>query len=50
MTGLGMQLGLGLIGFVEKSTNVECDTKEPLDFLGDWEDGSAFIRGVGSKA
>jgi hypothetical protein len=33
MTGLGMWLRLGLIGLVEKSTNVECDTKEPLDFV-----------------
>lgn len=29
---MGMWLEVGLIGLVEKSTNVEGDTKEPLDF------------------
>lgn len=33
MAALGMWLEVGLIGPVEKSANVEGDTKEPLDFI-----------------
>lgn len=33
MAGLGMWLEVGLIGLVEKSVNVEGDTKEPLDLV-----------------